>query len=93
MKTGRVFSGDIWIGAQGGGLYKYSAGNFTHDPPERGFYWNITALDEARETARSAGACEYVVKENLIEIRRILAAHTCPEWANAHSLARQFIQP
>ena len=45
----------------------------------------VTNYDDAglRETARSAGACEYVVKEDLIEIRRILAAHTCPEWANA----------
>jgi len=40
----------------------------------------VTSYDDAglRETARSAGACEYVVKENLIEIRCILAAHTCP---------------
>ena len=40
----------------------------------------VTNYDDAglRETARSAGACEYVVKENLIEIRCILAAHTCP---------------
>jgi len=29
---------------------------------------------DLREAARSAGACEYVVKEELIEIRRILAA-------------------
>ena len=38
----------------------------------------VTNYDDAglRETARSAGACEYVVKEDLIEIRRILAAHT-----------------
>ena len=37
----------------------------------------VTNYDDAglRETARSAGACEYVVKEDLIEIRRILAAH------------------
>ena len=40
----------------------------------------VTNYDDAdlRETARLAGACEYVVKENLIDIRRILAAHTCP---------------
>ena len=40
----------------------------------------VTNYDDAglREAARSAGACEYVVKENLIEIRRILAAYTCP---------------
>jgi CheY-like chemotaxis protein len=39
----------------------------------------VTNYDDAglRETARSAGACEYVVKEDLIEIRRILAAGTC----------------
>lgn len=30
-----------------------------------------------REAARSAGACEYVLKEDLIEIRRILDARTC----------------
>ena len=29
---------------------------------------------DLREAARSAGACEYVVKENLLEIRRILTA-------------------
>jgi two-component system chemotaxis response regulator CheY len=36
----------------------------------------VTNYDDAdlREAARSAGACEYVVKQNLIEIRRILAA-------------------
>ena len=36
----------------------------------------VTNYDDAilRETARSAGACEYVVKENLVEIRRLLAA-------------------
>lgn len=36
----------------------------------------VTNYDDAnlREAARSAGACEYVVKEDLIEIRRILAA-------------------
>src|SRR5687767_7643205 len=34
----------------------------------------VTNYDDAglRETARSAGACEYVIKEDLIEIRRIL---------------------
>ena len=39
----------------------------------------VTNYDDAdmREAARSAGACEYVVKENLIEIRRILGARTC----------------
>jgi len=36
----------------------------------------VTNYDDAglREAARSAGACEYVVKADLIEIRRILAA-------------------
>ena len=36
----------------------------------------VTNYDDAdlRETARLAGACEYVVKENLLEIHRILAA-------------------
>ncbi len=29
--------------------------------------------EELREAARRAGACEYVVKENLFEIRRILS--------------------
>jgi DNA-binding NarL/FixJ family response regulator len=35
----------------------------------------VTNYDDAdlREAARLAGACEYVVKENLLEIRRILA--------------------
>lgn len=28
--------------------------------------------DELREAARSAGACEYVTKQNLLEVRRIL---------------------
>jgi CheY-like chemotaxis protein len=28
--------------------------------------------DELREAARHAGACEYVIKENLLELRRIL---------------------
>lgn len=28
--------------------------------------------DELREAARYAGACEYVIKENLLELRRIL---------------------
>ena len=39
----------------------------------------VTNYDDAdlRETARLAGACQYVVKEDLIEIRRILAAHMC----------------
>ena len=39
----------------------------------------VTNYDDAelRETARLAGACEYVVKQDLIAIRRILAAHTC----------------
>ena len=34
----------------------------------------LTAYDDAelREAARSAGACEYVTKENLLEVRRIL---------------------
>jgi len=32
---------------------------------------------DLRETARLAGACEYVVKQDLIEIRRILGAHLC----------------
>lgn len=38
----------------------------------------VTNYDDVglRETARSAGACEYVVKENLIEIRHILATRT-----------------
>jgi len=37
----------------------------------------VTNYDDAglRETARLAGACAYVVKADLIEIRRILAAH------------------
>ena len=37
----------------------------------------VTNYDDAdlREAARLAGACEYVVKEDLIEIRRILGAH------------------
>ena len=30
---------------------------------------------ELREAARSAGACEYVVKENLLDVRRILSSH------------------
>ena len=36
----------------------------------------VTNYDDAdlRDAARLAGACEYVVKENLLEIRRILAA-------------------
>ena len=36
----------------------------------------VTNYDDAglREAARPAGACEYVVKQNLIEIRRILCA-------------------
>lgn len=36
----------------------------------------VTNYDDAdlREAARAAGACHYVVKEDLIEIRRILAA-------------------
>jgi DNA-binding NarL/FixJ family response regulator len=36
----------------------------------------VTNYDDAdlREAARSVGACEYVVKQNLIEIRRILSA-------------------
>jgi len=36
----------------------------------------VTNYDDAdlREAARAAGACDYVVKEDLIEIRRILAA-------------------
>lgn len=36
----------------------------------------VTNYDDAdlREAARLAGACEYVVKENLLEVRRILAA-------------------
>ena len=36
----------------------------------------VTNYDDAdlREAARLAGACEYVVKENLLEIHRILAA-------------------
>ena len=35
----------------------------------------VTNYDDAdlREAARSVGACEYVVKQNLIEVRRILA--------------------
>jgi CheY-like chemotaxis protein len=39
----------------------------------------VTNYDDAglHEAARSAGACEYVVKQNLIEIRRILAAARC----------------
>ena len=42
-------AGDIWIGTQNDGLYKYSAGNFTHYPSERGVYQNVTALYEDRE--------------------------------------------
>ena len=40
----------------------------------------VTNYDDAglRESARSAGACEYVVKEELIEIRRILTTLTRP---------------
>jgi CheY-like chemotaxis protein len=34
-----------------------------------------------QESARSAGACEYVMKENLLEVRRILGA---PEYQVAH---------
>jgi len=36
----------------------------------------VTNYDDAdlREAARLAGACEYVIKEDLIEIRHILAA-------------------
>ena len=36
----------------------------------------VTNYDDAylREAARSAGACEYVLKQNLIELRRILTA-------------------
>jgi len=38
----------------------------------------VTNYDDARlrDRARQAGACEYVVKENLMEVRRILAAGT-----------------
>ena len=32
--------------------------------------------DELREAARAAGACGYVLKENLLDLRRLLA--TCP---------------
>jgi DNA-binding NarL/FixJ family response regulator len=41
----------------------------------------VTNYDDAdlREAARSAGACEYVVKEDLIGIRRILAAENVGE--------------
>jgi two-component system, chemotaxis family, chemotaxis protein CheY len=37
----------------------------------------VTNYDDAelREAARSAGACEYVVKENLLDVRRILSSH------------------
>jgi len=37
----------------------------------------VTNYDEAdlREAARQAGACGYVLKENLLEIRRLLSAH------------------
>ena len=40
----------------------------------------VTNYDGAdlREAARSPGACEYVAKEDLIEIRRILAACKFP---------------
>jgi CheY-like chemotaxis protein len=43
----------------------------------------VTDYDDAdlREAARSAGACEYVTKENLLEIRRILGA---PEYQAIH---------
>jgi CheY-like chemotaxis protein len=36
----------------------------------------VTDYDDAhlREAARSAGACEYVMKENLLDVRRILGA-------------------
>ena len=42
-------TGNIWVGTQGGGLYKLRAGDFTHYPPGRGIYWNITALYEDRD--------------------------------------------
>ena len=35
--------------------------------------YNDTSLQEA---ARQAGACEYIVKENLLDLRRVLAAGT-----------------
>ena len=46
----------------------------------------VTNYDDAdlREAARLAGACEYVVKENLLEIRRILAARR-PQRPRRHS--------
>ncbi len=36
----------------------------------------VTNYDDAglRDLARRAGACEYIVKENLLDLRRILAA-------------------
>jgi CheY-like chemotaxis protein len=34
--------------------------------------------DELREAARHAGACEYVIKENLLELRRILLRFNQP---------------
>jgi len=39
----------------------------------------LTGYDdvELREAARSAGACEYVTKQNLLEVRRILGAQKC----------------
>lgn len=38
----------------------------------------VTNYDDAelREAARAAGACGYVVKENLLELRRVLGAPT-----------------
>lgn len=38
----------------------------------------VTDYDDSklREAARDAGACEYVTKENLLDLRRILAAPT-----------------
>jgi DNA-binding NarL/FixJ family response regulator len=38
----------------------------------------ITDYDDPklREAARRAGACEYILKENLLDVRRILSSQT-----------------
>ncbi|HKQ06923.1 MAG TPA: response regulator transcription factor [Blastocatellia bacterium] len=43
--------------------------------------------DELREAARHAGACEYVVKENLLELRRLLVRLNQPSESTGEASA------